>query len=229
MVAQYSSAEGPASALPLPVHIAPSPLLSRALFGEPLIPPDNEMQGADESSTAANPSKTVPSPNDAEASHHRAASSGVKSENDLPALVTRIAQALISQAESGNQASPELRSALVESAAQTIFPPEQLADYDLVLPLPLQERGSPVPARLAVASRRSGNGALATWLRVDTELSRLGPVSARLAAVEHGPLIVHIVANHEAQDVLASVLPELEAALSAKGFAASVRLSVDDG
>lgn len=159
---------------------------------------------------------------------HRAKSSHRVGDDDLPALVTRIAQTFAAQQSNGT-ASAEARSAFIDATAHTLFPPKELADYDLVVPLPIQERGSPVPARLAVSTRRTAGGVSATWLRVDTELSQLGPVSTRLAAMEHGPLLIHLVVTPAALSAMEAVIPDLQATLESKGFTATIRVSTDDG
>jgi len=117
-----------------------------------------------------------------------------------------------------------LRPTVIEQGAATVLPPPDLADYDLVLPLPLQDRGAPVPARLAVTTRTSGGGVSATWLRVDAELDGLGPVSVRLSG-QGGTVAVHLVADGRGHDALVTQADALREALSALGLSASVRVS----
>lgn len=117
-----------------------------------------------------------------------------------------------------------LRPTVIEQGAATVLPPPDLADYDLVLPLPLQDRGAPVPARLAVTTRTSGGGVSATWLRVDAELDGLGPVSIRLAG-QGGTVAVHLVADGRGHGALTAQADELREALTALGLSASVRVS----
>lgn len=117
-----------------------------------------------------------------------------------------------------------LRPTVIEQGAATVLPPPDLADYDLVLPLPLQDRGAAVPARLAVTTRTSGGGISATWLRVDAELDGLGPVSIRLAG-QGGTVAVHLVADGRGHGVLLAQAEELREALSGLGLSASVRVS----
>ena len=65
--------------------------------------------------------------------------------------------------------------------------------------------------------------------RVDAELSRLGPVSARISALDGGPTTVHLVAQPAAHEALSAVIPALEATLAARGLPIHLRLgSADD-
>lgn len=144
-------------------------------------------------------------------------------------LMARLADLVVRLHALGHEAAEPARTALVEAGAQALVPPEELADYDLVLPLAVADRGAPTPARLAVARRvPSGGGPAATYLRVDAELSRLGLVSARLAALDGGAVTVQVVAARAAHDALAATMPGLEAALAARGQPARVRLVETD-
>lgn len=117
-----------------------------------------------------------------------------------------------------------------EQSAQTVFPPDDLADYDRVVGLPLMANGQPVPARVAVASRNApGGGGAATFLRVDAELSRLGPVSIRLSGVEGGAMAITLVAAGTGARSLAESLPDLAADLRHLGLTAGLRVVDDDG
>lgn len=112
-----------------------------------------------------------------------------------------------------------------EAAAQEVLPPRELADYDRVVPLALRCGDLPTPARLAVAARPQPGGARAAWLRVDAELSELGPVSVRLGGVEGGPVAITVVAHRRAGLALAEGLPDLVADLERAGLAAAVRIT----
>ena len=120
-------------------------------------------------------------------------------------------------------------AAAVEAARETlagqIFKPKELADYDQVVPLPLTSQGLPTPARLAVTSRAAANGQSATWVRVDTELSRLGPVSVRLSGMTGGPIAITLVATSQGTASLAAMLPDLMTALHTLGLQAAVRVA----
>lgn len=144
-------------------------------------------------------------------------SAPVEREYPPPALT---ALARVAAAPGGDS----LRPAVIEQGAATVLPPPDLADYDLVLPLPLQDRGAPVPARLAVTTRTSGGGTSATWLRVDAELDGLGPVSIRLSG-QSGLVAVHLVAAGSGYAALTAEAESLRAALSDMGLSASVRVS----
>lgn len=125
------------------------------------------------------------------------------------------------------QAGLAATSAVREHSAETVFKPRELVDYDRVLPLPLQSLGQPTPARLAVANRDGGNGQRATWVRVDAELTRLGPVSIRLSGIEGGPLAITLVAGTAAAQWLAEGLPALAEDLRTLGIEAGLRVSDD--
>jgi len=144
------------------------------------------------------------------------------------ALMARLADLVVRLQTLGHDSAGPTRTALIEAGAQTLIPPADLSDYDVVLPLALVDRGAPTPARIAVARRRAAGGQQATYLRVDTELSRLGPVSARLSAIDGGAITVHVVAAHSAHAALAAVLPGLEAVLAARGLPVLVRLGTMD-
>jgi hypothetical protein len=158
----------------------------------------------------------------------RARPQPVDAERPAP-LVARLAELVSRLGALGHAAAEPAHAALVEAGAQALTPPEELADYDLVLPLALIDRGAPTPARIAVARRSAGGGGLqATYVRVDAELSRLGAVSARLSALDGGPVTVHVVAARAAHPALDAVLPALEAALAARGQPTRVRLAAED-
>lgn len=111
-----------------------------------------------------------------------------------------------------------------ELAADAVFKPEDLADYDRVLALPVMVNGQPVPARLAVAERRT-TGGNATFVRVDTDLSALGEVSVRLSGIEGGSLAITLLANGAGSRALADGLPALVDALRELGIVAAVRIA----
>ena len=97
-----------------------------------------------------------------------------------------------------------------------------------MVPLPLANQQLPTPARLAVASRRTGNGQEATFLRVDAELSNLGNVSVRISGIDSGPLIITIAANTRAGKQLAQHLPTLVGDLKNLGLEAAVRVIAEE-
>lgn len=115
-----------------------------------------------------------------------------------------------------------------EHLADQVFKPKDLADYDRVVPLPLAANDLPTPARLAVATRSTGGGMQATFVRVDAELSRLGNVSIRLSGADTGgPMAITLVASPRAGALLAEELPALVADLRALGLEAGVRVVAD--
>ena len=116
-----------------------------------------------------------------------------------------------------------------EHLAEQVFKPKELADYDRVVPLPLSAAQVTTPARLAVASRSTGGGSQATFMRVDAELTRLGPVSIRLSGADSGgPLAITLIANRQAGAALAEELPALVGDLRRLGVEAAVRVVADD-
>ena len=115
-----------------------------------------------------------------------------------------------------------------EHLAEQVFKPKELVDYDRVVPLPLTAAQVPTPARLAVATRSIGGGSQATFVRVDAELSRIGPVSIRLSGVDSGgPLAITLIASPAGGGALAEGLPDLIADLHALGIDAAVRVASD--
>jgi hypothetical protein len=111
-----------------------------------------------------------------------------------------------------------------EQAAETVVKPQSLVDYDVVLGLPLQIQGQPLPARLAVAERQTSGGR-ATFLRVDAELTHLGPLSVRISGIENGPMAITVLATGPALNALAEALPDLNESLRALGLTAGVRVA----
>jgi hypothetical protein len=111
-----------------------------------------------------------------------------------------------------------------EQAAETVVKPQALMDYDLVLGLPLQVNGQPLPARLAVAERKTTAGT-ATFLRVDAELTHLGPLSVRISGIEGGPMAITVLGTGPALGALTEALPDLNDSLRALGLTAGVRVA----
>ncbi len=132
--------------------------------------------------------------------------------------------------DSGTRHAPQspLDAAVVhvmrEQAAETVVKPQALVDYDIVLGLPLQVMGQPLPARLAVAERQTSAGT-ATFLRVDAELTHLGPLSVRISGIENGPMAITVLATGPALGALADALPDLNESLRALGLTAGVRIA----
>ena len=120
-------------------------------------------------------------------------------------------------------------AAVRDVAAEHLLPPAHLDDYDRVIPLPMMQAGQPVPARLAVTTRRTASGGTACWMRVDCSLSHLGAVSVRLSGADGGPVAVTLIAAPAAAAVLANALPALTDDLHAKGVVAALRVVAHDG
>lgn len=123
---------------------------------------------------------------------------------------------------------PQMEAAIAhimrEQAAETVVKPQALVDYDLVVGLPLQVNGQPMPARLAVAERKTSAGT-ATFLRVDAELTHLGPLSVRISGIEGGPMAITVLGIGPALGALADALPDLNESLRALGLTAGVRVA----
>ena len=119
-------------------------------------------------------------------------------------------------------------AAVHEVAVDHLLPPVHLDDYERVIPLPMMNAGLPVPARLAVTTRRTASGGTACWMRVDCALSQLGAVSVRLSATDGGPVAVTLIAAPAAAAVLAAALPALTDDLHAQGVVAALRVVAAD-
>jgi hypothetical protein len=116
--------------------------------------------------------------------------------------------------------------AMREQLADLVFRPAGLEDYDLVLPLLLHnpERQA-MPARLAVAHRHSTSGGDLTFVRVDVELQRLGPVSIRLGGGEQGPINITLLATGAGLDRLQADVADLKHDLTELGYDARIRIA----
>jgi hypothetical protein len=127
-----------------------------------------------------------------------------------------------------HQQPPLLEQAVVhamrEQAAETLVKPRSLLDYDVVFGLPLTADQQPLPARVAVAERSTSAGT-ATFLRVDADLSALGPLSVRISGIENGPMAITVLASGAALAALGEALPDLSESLRALGLTAGVRLA----
>jgi hypothetical protein len=117
-----------------------------------------------------------------------------------------------------------LQLAAREQLSETMFKPQALADYDVVIPVPMHVHQQPTPARFAIAERQTASGK-ATFVRVDTELTALGPLSVRLAGIEGGALSITIFAHGIAQQTLAEGMPDLAQSLRELGLTAGIRVA----
>ncbi|TVR46026.1 MAG: hypothetical protein EA402_03340 [Planctomycetota bacterium] len=111
-----------------------------------------------------------------------------------------------------------------EVLADALLPPRHLHDYDVVLPLPLLANQQPLPARLAISQRQQG-GTSATFLRVDVELSQLGPLSLRLSEVSGHPLGITLFHGPQAAASLRNGIVDLRQDLEQLGIEAHIRLA----
>ena len=78
--------------------------------------------------------------------------------------------------------------------------------------------------RFAIAERETAAGT-ATFVRVDTELTILGPLSVRLSGIDGGALSITIFAHGPAQANLQAALPALSDSLRELGVTAGLRVA----
>jgi flagellar hook-length control protein FliK len=123
------------------------------------------------------------------------------------------------------QAVDQAMTVLVrETLAETMFKPQSLSDYDKVLAVPMHVQHHPTPMRFAIAERETAAGT-ATFVRVDTELTNLGPLSVRLSGIEGGALSITIFAHGPAHANLQAALPALSDSLRELGVTAGLRVA----
>lgn len=218
---------GTPAATPAPsaAGIAPATILATAVSGPP--PPSAAPTTAappPAPSALTTPTLPTPSPVRDAVVDHQVRRSGIRPAGDgsPPITDTPLAQAARAHLAAPDQVA--IRAALVDAAATTLMPADDLADYDLVLPLPLQHQGQDIPARIAVTSRRSRDGTPSGWLRVDADLGGLGPISIRLSGHDRS-VAVHLIADGAGHRALGDGLEDLRAALATLDLSAQVRLS----
>ena len=139
---------------------------------------------------------------------------------DLPAQTKEVA----TRHESSPPMDAAVANVMREQVAETVVKPQALADYNVVLALPMQAQGQPTPARLAVAERHTAGGT-ATFVRVDAELTHLGPLSVRLSGIEGGPMAITLLATGPALAALVTALPNLSESLHQLGLTAGLRVA----
>jgi hypothetical protein len=151
-------------------------------------------------------------------------SASAQADADLGGLLRQLVEVSRALPESDPAGRQALHQAARELAAETVFKPQALSDYDMVLPFASQNQGQPVPARIAVAQRSGGNST-ATFLRIDLELDRLGPLSLRLNdSGTGGPIVITIFAAGASVGVLEDEVAALEADLDEQGLTAAIRV-----
>lgn len=139
---------------------------------------------------------------------------------------TTLASLLARNLDTVNAPTPER---VRETFAQTLVPPDSLAEYDQVIPLALTYQGQPLPARIAVAERTSTSGDSANFVRVDVELGTLGQLSIRLSAARSGgPLSLTIFAPENVQSDLSGAMKDLISDLEALSIPTHARISTLD-
>ena len=99
-----------------------------------------------------------------------------------------------------------------------------MADYDLVVPFPLFAQQQPVPARIALSNRQHG-ATEAVFMRIDVELSELGPLSLRFTEMSGNPIGITIFHTPRSQAALQHGLDDLRQDLDALGLESSLRLA----
>jgi hypothetical protein len=208
-----------------------APAVAKALALIGIVPSDTQANSAPTSSTptklanAADRQPAIPGApahDSADRAAHReirardVERSGVD-ERILPRLAPLAATA-------GDSEAPALRHVMRELHGETVFKPNRLTDYDVVVGLPLQDRGLPTPARLAVSKREAG-GITATYVRVDAELSRLGPVSVRMSGSDNSAIAITVLVTPPARSAVDAAAPLMERALADLGIVAQLRVA----
>lgn len=147
--------------------------------------------------------------------------------------LAQISQHLNAQQQAQAQAPQQHNAVMLESlnaiiqdmSAESIFKPQHLNDYDYILPLLSQHNGETQQARIAIANRAiPGQQASATFLRVDMELSQLGPLSLRMSS-GHGPIIITIFGTGRVLQILSQAVPQLEEDLQGQNIEAHIRIA----
>ena len=141
----------------------------------------------------------------------------------LPAQLKQVTE-IATRHESPTPMDAAVAAVMREQVAETLVKPRSLADYELVLALPMQAQGQPTPARLAVAERHTAGGT-ATVVRVDAELTHLGLLSVRLSGIEGGPMAITLLAAGPALAALVAALPNLSDSLRELGLTAGLRVA----
>ena len=141
----------------------------------------------------------------------------------LPAQLKQVTE-IATRHESPTPMDAAVAAVMREQVAETLVKPRSLADYELVLALPMQAQGQPTPARLAVAERHTAGGT-ATFVRVDAELTHLGLLSVRLSGIEGGPMAITLLAAGPALAALVAALPNLSDSLRELGLTAGLRVA----
>lgn len=215
---------GPAGASPLAVLPLLAALLAR-------LPDERSASDPASASIPATVPGLTPTPDGRPPAGPAFPDEGTASELALPASQTAAENAdpageILRHADHPNEPQPAaVVRAAREAAAELVFKPAELADYDLVVALPLLAQQQPVPARLAVTSRTTPSGQRAWWLRVDAALSALGPISVRLSGAEGGPIAITIAASAHGGAIISSGLADLAADLDALGIQAGIRVT----
>ncbi len=144
----------------------------------------------------------------------------------LKSMVQELAQLsqLMQHHHVGGDQQESVQHIMRELSADTILKPQHLNDYDSVLPLVLQHQGQAQQARLAIAKRSiPGQQMEATFLRVDLELQRLGPLSLRMSS-GHGPIVITIFGTGKTISTLEQGLPALQEDLKTNNIEAHIRI-----
>ena len=129
------------------------------------------------------------------------------------------------QHEPAQAQNDQVKQVLRELSADSIFKPQHLHDYDNVLPLVLQHQGETQQARIAIAKRPiPGQQQDATFLRVDMELQRLGPLSLRMSS-GHGPIVITMFATGSALETLEAGRADLVHDLESQHIEAHIRIA----
>lgn len=113
---------------------------------------------------------------------------------------------------------------LREQVAESLMPPNDLKDYNLVLPLPLQQAGQSTPARLAIGKQKAPSGEEAIFIRADLELHGLGSVSVRLHALDLGPIAITLLVTNRVMPAMQAAIGNMAQDLEQLGIEHHIRL-----
>ncbi|NRA36588.1 MAG: hypothetical protein HRU15_00465 [Planctomycetes bacterium] len=151
----------------------------------------------------------------------------IQNEHALRSVVQELAHLsqFVHMQHNGGEILESINSIIQDMNADSFFKPQHLNDYDYVLPLLSQHNGEAQHARIAIANRNiPGQKESATFLRVDMELSQLGPLSLRMSSGQ-GPIIITIFATTPIVRTLSQALPQLEEDLQEQKLDAHIRIA----
>ncbi|TVR14382.1 MAG: flagellar hook-length control protein FliK [Planctomycetota bacterium] len=151
----------------------------------------------------------------------------ISKQDDVGSLLKTLASMARALAPDGSPEQAAQRAAMSTMAREVLgeaaLPPRGMVDYDLVLPLSLFDRDQAIPIRVGISQRQHG-GMNATFLRIDVELSRLGPLSLRFTESPGSPIGLSIFHTPQVRSMLEGGIGDLQADLEAQGLEVFIRL-----